>query len=273
MRQQPAKYSLLPATAAEHCSGGIAGYYLLAGDMLRHRKPLSDLAVKPEEEGLGHIRHMLPRLRCSTGVREALNEALRPRFDGRDTLHSSGQPVRAAVDLAVADPNAGLYLTGWIYDPAEVVSSVLVRNEFGFECRIDANWTRVPRLDVTEAFQGDRALPPLGPALDDLHGFAAHAASLSADQHNGLHLDVTFRDGSCGFLPVLPFPATDVARSRLLAAVDLHKPCAFAIVENHLAPFFLRLRRRASPTRSAEIPRVWNSVIVVPLDDPLRHAL
>ena len=133
---------------------------------------------------------MLPRLRCSTGVREALNEALRPRFDGRDTLHSSGQPVRAAVDLAVADPNAGLYLTGWIYDPAEVVSSVLVRNKLDLnagsmriepECRA---WT------VTEAFQGDRALPPLGPALDDLHGFAAHAASLSADQHNGLHLDV-----------------------------------------------------------------------------------
>ena len=75
--------------------------------MLRHRKPLSDLAVKPEEEGLGHIRHMLPRLRCSTGVREALNEALRPRFDGRDTLHSSGQPVRRPLILRLPTRTRG----------------------------------------------------------------------------------------------------------------------------------------------------------------------
>src|SRR6185312_13124433 len=129
---------LLPPAAVERYSGGITASYLLAGNTLSGRKHLSALAIKSEEEGLGHIQQMLPRLCCSAATRDALSEALRPRFDGRDTLNSSGQPIRAAIDFVAADRNSGLYLTGWIYDPAEVASLVRVRNGAGYEYRLDA---------------------------------------------------------------------------------------------------------------------------------------
>lgn len=253
---------VLPAAAAQ--SGAVETLFLLGREGIRHRPVLSTCRVLSEPETIGHIRDVLPSLRCDSDTHAVLLAALRPRYEGRFTLFDAGHPIRFNIDLAVAGADAGAYLTGWMYDPAGVVDSVRFCRASGAGVRLDERWTRIPRPDVTDGFCKDPVLPPGDPARHD-HGFAVHVPPEAATG-DGAHVEIVFRDGWCGFVPVPLAPVrTEAGRLRLLASVDLHKPSGVSVIERQLAPFFLRLADSAGSPAVPPLPAHWSSVTVVPL--------
>ena len=257
---------VLPAEAAQ--ADATETVFILGRDRIRRRPILAGHRALSEQDMVGHLRDVLPTLRCEASTRAALAAALQPRYEGRFTLHDAGHPVRLGADLAMAAPGAGTYLTGWLYDPAGVVASVHLSGTCGGAARLDATWTPIPRDDVTDAFRGDPALPPCEPGRHD-HGFAVHAATLGGTPGENFYLAVSFRDGGCGFVPLTLGSAVDQAsRDRLLASVDLHKSSGLAVIERHLAPFLARAVQDAPVPASAPltpVPSTWSSAIVVPL--------
>ncbi|MDR3531679.1 MAG: hypothetical protein P4L90_14155 [Rhodopila sp.] len=263
---------VLPAPAARGLAQ-VEAVVLLDRRGLRWRPMIADRRLLSEEETVGHLRAVLPGFQCDATTRALLQASLRPRFDGRFTLYDGGHPVRLAVDLAAATTGAGTYLTGWIYDPAAVVAEVHLRGTRGASARLDSSWTRIVREDVTDAFRNDSALPR-AETTQHRHGFAIHADTLDAATHGeSFYLDVSFRDGRCGFVPLTIHAAENPAiRTRLLAGVDLHKPSGMTIIEGHLAPFFLRVAAagvKPEPAVVSPIPSAWATAIVVPLVDAM----
>ena len=263
---------LLPAVAA-HALPDVAAAFLLDGGRIHRRQVIAERRLLSESDTIGHIGDLLPSLRCDQETRAALRTAFRPRFNGRFTLNDGGHPARMAVDLAVAAAEAGTYLTGWLYDPAEIVQEVHLRGTFGGSARLDDNWIRIPRQDVTEAFEGDPALPRAEPGRDG-HGFAIHAAKLHASGAGEAVLPGSFLPrrqvrvraahhcvGRAGARP-----------DSLLASVDLHKPSGLQIIERHLGPLFAGLSRLRPDTGAVATPpacRRWQTVIVTPLPVPV----
>jgi hypothetical protein len=261
---------VLPAAA----SRGVAqleAIVLLDRRGLRWRPMIPTRRLLSEAETIGHLRAALPGLRCDAATKAILQASLRPRFDGRFTLYDAGHPVRLAVDLAASAPDAGTYLTGWLYDPKAMVAEIHLRSTRGASALVSRGWTRIVREDVTDAFFNDPALPR-GEIGQHRHGFAIHVSGVSpASNAESLYLDVTFQDGQCGFIPLAinaaEHPAT---QTRLLASVDLHKSSGVQIIEDHLAPFFLRVAASSvtpEATVVSAIQKDWVTALVVPLAD------
>lgn len=128
--------------------------YILSG-MGLFRADLLDRHVLAPSDSVGHVRGMLAQLRCSPATADCLRAALQPRYEGRDTLNTHDLPVRAAVDVALVQPGVAAFVSGWLYDPREMVASVSLAEQNAVLARLDEGWTRVERPDVTEAFAGD----------------------------------------------------------------------------------------------------------------------
>lgn len=255
---------VLPPLAAQ--AGTVANVFILGRTFVRRRPVLAGHQTLSEQEMVGHIRDVLPVLRCDAATRAVLAASLRPRYEGRFTLHDSGHPVRLGVDLA-ASAKDGAYLTGWLYDPVGVVEAVHLRGtRSAVPVRLNDTWTRIPREDVTNAFRGDPSLPP---AIRHDHGFAVHAAIKGGASDEAFYLDVAFRDGACGFVPLVLTPAVgEAAQAKLLASVDLHKASGLTVIERQLAPFLATAAQQAAPVLAqpaAPVLRAWSSAIVVPL--------
>ena len=255
---------VLPAEAAE--AGVVECVFLLTRDGIRRRPVLPERRKLSETDTSAHGRDMLPQIRCDAETRAILVAALRPRYDGRLTLHERGHPVRLNVDLAVSADMAGSYLTGWLYDPAGLVESVRFRSTLGVSRRLDDCWTRIPRQDVTDGFSADPNLPACEPGRHS-HGFAVQVPQGSSSIADQPYLEVALHDGWCGFVPLNPAPMNSMSgAARLLASVDLHKPSGSAVIERQLAPFFSRI---AAPPPALDGVRQawpqWSSLIVVPL--------
>jgi hypothetical protein len=253
---------VMPATGmvlvADHASGhepnnagvlstlpGLVHVYLLTDTALLRRVVVENRLLNPADSA-GHLRDLLPSLTCAPAAADCLRRALRPRYEGRETLGEQPLPVRAAVDQALLLPPepSGVptcaYLTGWLFDPTNLVVEVSLCDNAGFRARLDVGWTRIARDDVTHALTREGFPPP----PDDEHGFAAFAESKLAPD-GPLHLDIAFRDGTCAFLPVTAASARDVTvRRRALEGTDLHKPSGLSVVERQLGPLFLALMRR-----------------------------
>jgi len=224
---------------------GLEHVYLLTESALLRRVVVERRLLNPADSA-GHLRDLLPSLTCPPAAADCLRRALRPRYEGRETLGEQPLPVRAALDQALLlppEPGAGpacVYLTGWLFDPTASVVEVSLCDNAGFRARLDQGWTRIERDDVTSALTREGFPPP----SDDAHGFAAYAESPSAPT-GALHLDIGFRDGTCAFLPVTAASARDVtARRRALEGIDLHKPSGLSVVERQFGPLFLALMRR-----------------------------
>jgi hypothetical protein len=219
-------------------------YLLTEGAVLR--RVLVERRLLSPGDSAGHIRDMLPALSCPPAAADCLRLALRPRYEGRETLGEQALPVRAAVDQALFVPAeaglpGGVYLGGWLYDPQLAVAEVTVRDLRGFTARLDRGWTRIPRTDVTAALTASGFPAP----QDDAHGFAVFVEG-PGTPGDPLYLDISFRNGTCAFLPVIARPAADpVARARILDGTDLHKPSGISVVERQLGPLSLALMRRA----------------------------
>ncbi len=261
---------VLPAAASQGL-GQVEAVVLLDRRGLRWRPMIPERRLLSGGDTIGHLRATLPGFKCDEATRDLLQAGLRPRYDGRHTLYDGGRPVRMAVDLAAAAPGAGIYLTGWLYDPGSVVTEILLRSTRGATALLTKTWTRIVREDVTDVFRNEPGLPRTE-TNQHRHGFAIHAGSVaSATSGESFYLDVSFRDGQCGFVPLTIDPADDPAtQARLLASVDLHKTSGMQVVEEHLAPFFLRLVGSGSspePVVVSSVPSEWSTAIVVPLVD------
>ena len=273
MRGNATGQVIVLTAAAAHDPALIEAVVLLDRRGMRWRPMVKDRRLLSGQDTVSHLRAVLPNFQCDAGTRAALQASLRPRFDGRFTLYDAGHPVRVAVDLAVAAAGAGTYLTGWLYDPTASVAEVVLRGTRGGSARLDGSWARIVREDVTEAFRNDTVLPRSETGLHR-HGFAIHVSTIgAAAEGESLYLDVTFRVGQCGFVPVTVNAAGDPAtRTRLMASVDLHKPSGMQVIEGHLAPFFARLATdgtHSEPAVVSPIPGTWSTAIVVPLPDAM----
>jgi hypothetical protein len=263
---------VLPAATARDLPQ-LEAIVLLDRRGMRWRPMIKDRRLLFGNDTVSHLRTMLPGFACDVATRAALQASLRPRFDGRFTLNEGGHPVRVAVDLAAAAAGAGTYLVGWLYDPAACVAEVHLHGTRGGSARLDGSWTRIMREDVTEAFRNDTVLPRAEPG-QHRHGFAIHVSKIgAAAEGESFYLDVTFRDGRCGFVPLTINAAENAAtRTRLLASVDLHKSSGMQIIEGHLAPFFARLvtdGTKSEPVVVSPVPGSWSTAIVVPLPDAM----
>lgn len=169
---------------------------------LRWRPMTAERTILRGQETISHLRDILPGLQCDATTRALLQASLRPRFDGRFTLYDGNHPVRLAVDLAASGMGAGIYLTGWLYDPTLAVTEVNLRSTRGEVARLDALWTRIERRDVTDAFRDNSSLPK--PDIGQHgHGFSVHVATFGvATDAAAFYLDVSFNDRHCGFVPL-----------------------------------------------------------------------
>lgn len=257
----------LPPEAA----GALAGidHVFIVSERGLHSRSLVEHRLLDPSNSVGHIRHMLPSLRCSPPMQALLREALLPRYEGRDTLCNNSHPVRAALDVAAAAPGAGTYLSGWVFDPLRLLAEVTLCGANGQAARIDAQWTRLRRPDVVEAF---RTTPGFPPGTDMDAGFAVSATAAPAAAGEAFYLQFTFTDGNRAFLPVLASDLGDPAiRARLLGSVDLFSPSGTAVLERQVAPLLARLRPAApSPARVVmQGPAARQHAVVVPLAAPV----
>ena len=233
-----------------------------------HTRALVEHRLLDSADSVAHIRHMMPSLRGPAPVLAILKETMRARFEGYDTLLSCPHPVRAAVDTALASPSAGVFLSGWVYDPARLITALHLRGTAGYAQRLDETWTRVPRQDVLDAFTHEPGFPP---ALDAEAGFAASSAIAPAPGEP-LYLQFTFAQGEPAFVPLVTAdPGDEAVCARLLDSVDLYKPSGVAILERHVAP--LVARARPDEPAPAQVflrgPLDRAHAIVVPLTAPV----
>lgn len=230
---------LLELTA---CPATALGEWLvvLSGADLRRRRLLPQRTMLGAAETVAHLAQMQPRLlpRCPAS-QAALRHALRPVFSGIDTVSALAVPVRAALDLVAVQPG-GVFLAGWLLDPLELVASVSLGAAGGVTTRLDGGWSRVHRPDVAREFQADHRFAE----APEESGFAAFATPAPPAQAS-LFLQLELRDGTVAYLPARPARGTPLAlRRRALQSVDLHKPCAHAVIARQMVPL---LRARLTP--------------------------
>ena len=234
--------------------GAVRRVHFRVGDSHLHLDVVDDRSLLEPPEILPHLYGMLGQLDGEAEALAALKRLCRPRFAGIDTVATLPLPVRAAVDVALHAEGAGLYLTGWVLDPARRVTQVQVRSSAGVAGEVDRDWVRVPRPDVTQGFAKNPLFAERLRHADHRHGFLAfvpHAAAIDPDERFWLELGLD--DDSCAFLPLsLERPEPNAVLARLLGSVNVDDPAIDEIIGRHLGPFAAALgasrRLPATPT-------------------------
>ncbi len=183
----------------------------------------------------------------------------------RRRLAAPEQPVGGAVELAVGC-GKGLFVSGWVRDPYEVVEELATVDALGHPRSIDFRALRFARPDVEQRYAKSRHL-----LADPRSGFAAWLpgpAPLGA-QHR---FELRLRSGARIALVAPPAPNDPaLARNAVLSAIPvgaltpdalarLVGPAASALHAQHLA------RRRAPEvTVFGTMPRRPRASIIVPL--------
>jgi hypothetical protein len=246
--------------------------YLQAGDRFCRLNVLPNAKRLRDDEAPNHLRAMLSTLLVDDSLQRVLRIAARPRFSGLDTVSSLDRPVRMAIDLAARIPSVGWYVTGWLLDPANLVSAVILRGQDGVAERLDVRWTRVPREDVNAGFRSDPLFQGLITA--DLHGFTVFVPHRTVEGE--IWLELQFGDDHQAFMPMRSVSGEGSSgRMRLLESFDIHKPSARHIVERHLGPLFhaaksapkRKLEHRVLRDRGAGQP-VSDVALIIPITEP-----
>ena len=222
-----------------YAPGAVRRVHFRVGDAYLHLDVVENRTLLETAETLPHLRGMLHELAGEPEALVALKRLCRPRFAGADTVSTLTQPVRAAIDLALYAEGAGVYLTGWVLDPARRVASARVCGADGLAGDVDRDWVRLPRPDVTQGFAKDPLFAERLRASDHRHGFLAFVplpAPLAADAR--LWLELALEDDSLAFLPLtLERPEPGAVLARLLGSVNVDDPAIDDIVGRHLGPF------------------------------------
>jgi O-antigen biosynthesis protein len=245
--------------------------YLRSGHQLHRLTVLPHVARLRDDETPNHLRTLLPALLVDDGLKRVLNSAARPRFAGIDTVSTLDLPVRLSIDLAASVPGVGWYITGWMLDPANLATAVMLRGNDGLNERLDDRWTSVPRPDVNAGFGSEQLFQGL--IHHDRHGFTAFIPHRGERGQTWIELQLAGERSA--FMPVtaVAIESWD-GRKRLLESVDPHKPSAREIIESHLAPLFHAATGVARPAidhhvlRHAAASARAEASLIIPIVEP-----
>jgi len=193
----------------------------------------------PTTDVPAHIRDGLVRATAGADTLRTLRRA-GERFDGRDTVSHLADPVRLGMDLVVEIQGAGMLIAGWMLDPEGRTGSVILRTG-GEYARVDDIWTRLPRPDVSTAFQHNELFAGrLDPRRID-HGFLAFLPGLSRSGDAPVYFELTIGE-SVVFYPLKPMRnLSRQALERLVAPLDPRTAAAAAAIERHIGPMMQAL--------------------------------
>jgi hypothetical protein len=198
----------------------------------------------PSTDVPAHIRDGIPRANASQETMSVLRRA-GERFDGRDTVSHLRHPVRIGMDMVVEIPGGGLLVAGWMLDPERLVNSVVLRAG-NASVRVDNNWTRLPRQDVSQAFQGnDLFAGRLDPLRHD-HGFLAFVPGVSAACDVPVYFEFEVDPDNIAFYPLQVMRAMSRRTlERLVSPLDPRTAAAAVAIERHIGPMMQATEHQA----------------------------
>lgn len=238
--------------------GGVQRIHFRAGDSYLHLDVVERRLVLGPTETISHLRDVLGKLAGDAKVIAGLRRLCRPRFAGADTVTALPQPVRIATDLALHAEGAGIFISGWLLDPRRLTRDIVVNTTGGRSIgRIDVDWVRLPRPDVTQGFTQDPLFAAdLARTADHRHGFMTFVpfdGQIAGDEV--AYLELGLGDDSCAFAPLrLERPEPAAVLSRLLGSVNADDPAIEEIISRHLGPLAAALC--AARHGSSETPSV-----------------
>lgn len=222
-------------TGAAPAPGAVRRIHFRAADGWRHLHIFEHRTILPDGVAYAHVRDMLGNLHDGE-ARQTVARIAAARYDGVETVSRLDAPVRIGLDMALRVPGAGLFVAGWLLDPARLVRAVTLKGP-GVAARLDAGWSRLGRRDVSEAFAHDPLFAGRLIPGQDSHGFTAFAsepAGLSADAE--FHLELELADERVAFLPLSCLPAAPETLRRMLSLVNLDSPSVDATIARHVGP-------------------------------------
>ena len=220
--------------------GAVQRIHFRTGDAYLHLDVVERRLVLGPAETIGHLRDVLDKLSGDGEVLAGFRRLCRPRFAGADTVTTLPSPVRIATDLALHADGAGLFVSGWLLDPNRLVRDVVLRTAAGRTIgRIDADWVRLPRPDVTQGFTQDALFAAaLARGTDHRHGFMTFVpfdGQIAGEEV--AYLELGLGDDACAFAPLrLERPEPGTVLSRLLGSVNVDDPAIEEIINRHLGP-------------------------------------
>jgi hypothetical protein len=192
-----------------------------------------------------HIRDGLLHARANADTMLALRRA-GERFDGRDTVSDLKVPVRIGMDMVVEVPGGGILVAGWMLDPDGHVDSLTLRVGSNRQ-RIDDTWTRLPRADVSTAFQHNNLFAGrLDPIRNDC-GFLAFVPGPPSLTETPVYFEMAMGE-TFAFYPLTPLRSMSRrSLERLISPLDPRTAAAGAAIERHIGPM---MQAMASPAPS-----------------------
>jgi O-antigen biosynthesis protein len=231
---------------------GIRGVFFRKGDawhrleVFENRRFLADDATTP------HLKGLFPALRLEPVTAPLFKRLCGNRYEGFETVTALTVPVRAALDLSVAAPGAGIFLTGWVLDPEDRVAAISLRSSAGFRQRLDEAWHRTIRRDVSEGYGRDALFAGRLRPGGDSHGFVV-SVPCQPDPQASWYLEIALADDECAFLPVpLGSPTTGAIR-QMLSSVDIRDPAAEGLIRRQVGPLVTASAAHATPSRRAVV--------------------
>lgn len=159
----------------------------------------------------------------------------------RKGVFSKTRPVGAEIDLAIALPEGGLFVAGWLHDPLGMVERIEAVSPLGERLCL-GTLHRFPRADVAGQY-GE-------PAGADRSGFVTYLATAPSPVHlHQYRFELSLRSGArLDVVPALPPRGAAEARNAVLGVV----PPAFVtpeVLETCIAPAAAALHAAHMATR------------------------
>ena len=212
--------------------------YFQTDSGLFHLDTFENRTVLANAEADAHLRSLLPSLESEKSVRHRLKQICNVRYEGRETVSSLSVPVRSSLDLAVAVPGVGVLLTGWVLDPLGLVQRVALKSRRGKVGRVDSNWHRMARADVTRGYRQEPAFAPLLRPGDDLHGYVVLVRwEGDTSKEEELYLEFALADDEFAFMPVQArVPQSASVVRQILSSFSISDPLADKLISEHIGP-------------------------------------
>jgi hypothetical protein len=208
------------------------------------------------EDTVAHLKNTIPTLAGERSVLGAFKRVCRPKFPGTETVSTFPGPVAVACDLALMLPDDGIFLSGWLLDPADMVMLSILKSTSNMYVQLQSKWARHPRPDVGDGYASDPRFAPHMSHADPYHGFMAFVPRAEfGSSGEEFYLEIVLKDEQCLFLPIAfsnVEPATELRR--LLGGLRTDDPALDTVIERHLGPTVSSLAGRRSAAAPASDP-------------------